>query len=74
VSTPLILVVDDNSSLRYALGGTLRQHGFDVIEAGDGATALELAASAQPDLILPRPCPHQSDLAMRLATEPLTFR
>ena len=52
VSTPLILVVDDNPPLRYALGRTLRQHRFDVIEAGDGATALELAASAQPDLIL----------------------
>jgi PAS domain S-box-containing protein len=52
VSTPLILVVDDNPPLRFALGRTLRQHRFDVIEAGDGATALELAASAQPDLIL----------------------
>jgi PAS domain S-box-containing protein len=52
VSTPLILVVDDNSPLRYALGRTLRQHRFDVIEAADGASALELAANAQPDLIL----------------------
>jgi len=52
VSTPLILVVDDNSPLRYAFGRTLRQHGFNVIEASDGASALELAANAQPDLIL----------------------
>jgi PAS domain S-box-containing protein len=52
VSTPLILVVDDNPPLRYALGRTLRQHRFEVIEAGDGASALELAESAHPDLIL----------------------
>jgi len=52
VSTSLILVVDDNSPLRSVLGRTLRQHGFDVVEADDGASALELAASAQPDLIV----------------------
>jgi PAS domain S-box-containing protein len=52
VSTPLILVVDDNAPLRYALGRTLRQHRFDVVESATGSGALELAASEQPDLVL----------------------
>jgi PAS domain S-box-containing protein len=69
VSTPVILVVDDNPPLRYALGRTLRQHRFEVIEAGDGASALELAASAQPDLILldvNLPDVHGFDVSRRL--------
>jgi PAS domain S-box-containing protein len=52
VSTPLILVVDDNAPLRYALGRTLRQHRFEVVETATGAGALELAAIEQPDLVL----------------------
>ena len=50
--TPLILVVDDNAPLRYALGRTLRQHSFEVVEAATGEAALELASSEQPDLVL----------------------
>jgi PAS domain S-box-containing protein len=52
VSSPLILVVDDNAPLRYALGRTLRQHRFEVVESATGAGALELAATEQPDLVL----------------------
>jgi PAS domain S-box-containing protein len=47
----------------------LRQHRFDVIEAGDGASALELAANAQPDLVLLEvnsPDIHGFDVARRL--------
>jgi PAS domain S-box-containing protein len=52
LAAPLILVVDDNAPLRYALGRTLRQHGFDVIEATNGRQALELSRSERPDLVL----------------------
>jgi PAS domain S-box-containing protein len=52
VPSPLILVVDDNAPLRYALSRTLRQHGFDILEAGTGRDALRLAASDHPDLVL----------------------
>jgi DNA-binding NarL/FixJ family response regulator len=48
-----ILVVDDHPLTRDALTSLLAQGGFDVVgEAGDGAEALELAHTLQPDLIL----------------------
>jgi len=37
-----ILVVDDSATLRNQVGGALRRAGFDVVEAADGRTALEL--------------------------------
>ena len=46
--------------VRQIVGGTLRELGFDVIEAGDGAEALAVAASAPPvallvtDVVMPR--------------------
>ena len=47
-----ILVVDDNTPLRYAHARTLRQYGFEVLEAATGAEALRAAAADQPDLVL----------------------
>ena len=48
-----ILVVDDHPITRDALASLLAQGGFDVVgEAADGAEALDLAASLQPDLVL----------------------
>jgi DNA-binding NarL/FixJ family response regulator len=48
-----ILVVEDHPLTRSALTGLLRQHGFDVAgEAGDGESAIELARTLQPDLVL----------------------
>jgi CheY-like chemotaxis protein len=47
-----ILVVDDEPSVRKLVGTLLRSHGLEVVEAGDGAQALALAASARVDLIL----------------------
>ena len=48
-----ILLVDDHPLTRSALGGLLKQHGFEVIgEAEDGEQAVECAAELQPDLIL----------------------
>lgn len=37
-----VLVVDDNESSRYATSRGLRAAGFNIIEAGAGAEALEL--------------------------------
>lgn len=45
-----ILAVDDNEALRYSLVRTLRNAGYQVIEARTGGEALALAAE-NPDLI-----------------------
>ena len=45
-----ILAVDDNEALRYSLVRSLRDAGYEVVEAGSGREALALAAT-QPDLI-----------------------
>jgi DNA-binding NarL/FixJ family response regulator len=48
-----LLIVDDHPLTRDALASLLGQHGFTVIgEASDGAEAVELSRSLQPDLIL----------------------
>ena len=48
-----ILIVDDHPLTRDALSSLLAAGGFDVVgEAADGAAALELAQSLQPDLVL----------------------
>ncbi|MDX6515822.1 MAG: adenylate cyclase, partial [Gaiellaceae bacterium] len=47
-----ILVVDDVPANVRLLEAVLSSRGYDVVSATDGRTALELAASAQPDLVL----------------------
>ncbi len=47
-----ILNVDDNMPSLYAKSRVLRHAGFTVLEAQTGKDALQLAASAKPDLIL----------------------
>lgn len=47
-----ILVADDDAQLQRALRITLASRGYEVVAARDGAKAIELAASAHPDLLL----------------------
>src|SRR5437773_2289082 len=49
---PLVLIVDDDADIRDALSETLREEGYDVAVAEDGARALEQMAKATPDAIL----------------------
>lgn len=52
-TTPLVLVVDDSSSIRRHVGDLVEQAGFRVITANNGADALELLLNnKEPDLIL----------------------
>ncbi|MCV6588341.1 MAG: response regulator [Marinobacterium sp.] len=47
-----ILVVDDSSSLRNMVTFTLKQEGFEVVEAADGKEALSKARGGRFDLVL----------------------
>ncbi len=49
---PRILVVDDEDSLRALLRTNLEEHGYEVIEASNGAEALDKVALDTPDLVL----------------------
>ena len=47
-----VLAVDDSKSLRQMVSFTLRGAGFEVIEAEDGQTALELAKTEYFNVVL----------------------
>lgn len=49
---PLLLVVDDEESMRWFLEKTLRREGYDVLAARDGPEAIALAQSHTVDLVL----------------------
>lgn len=49
---PRILVVDDEDSLRTLLRTNLEGHGYEVIEASNGAEALDRVALDTPDVVL----------------------
>ncbi len=47
-----ILVVDDSVSMRQMISVTLKSAGFNVMEAGDGQQALQIAQTGAFDLVL----------------------
>jgi DNA-binding response OmpR family regulator/flagellar hook-basal body complex protein FliE len=47
-----ILVIDDCETVREVVGDILAEAGFKPLLAADGATALEMAQTRQPDLVL----------------------
>ncbi len=49
---PTVLVVDDEPALARALAINLRAHGWDVVTAADGRSALDAAATTHPDVVL----------------------
>ena len=49
---PTILLVDDEPTIRILVRAALEDTGYPLLEAADGITALELARSEHPDLIL----------------------
>lgn len=46
-----ILIVDDEANLRKTLAEILRARGYSILEADDGASAIELLRTVTPDLI-----------------------
>ncbi len=51
-ATPLLLVVDDDPVLRGMLKTALQRHQYDVIEAPNGAEAIEIFRNYRPDMVL----------------------
>ena len=47
-----ILVVEDNPQNRVLVKDVLEFYGYEIIEAADGQTGIEMAKSHKPDLIL----------------------
>ncbi|HEU5036200.1 MAG TPA: response regulator transcription factor [Nocardioides sp.] len=47
-----VLVVDDEPALVRALAINLRAHGWEVVTAADGRSALEAAATERPDVVV----------------------
>lgn len=48
----LILVVDDDATIRVMVKEVVKRFGFEVMEATNGAAALEILKSTHPDLII----------------------
>jgi two-component system KDP operon response regulator KdpE len=49
---PVIVVVEDDESIRRFLHTGLRAHGYEVLEADSGALGLRLASARNPDLMI----------------------
>jgi CheY-like chemotaxis protein len=49
---PTILVVDDEPTIRFLVRAALDGTGYRLIEASDGLSALEVALTERPDVIL----------------------
>ena len=51
-SVPQILIVDDDPMIAMLMGNVLREHGFAVLTATSGESAIAIARSAPPDLVI----------------------
>ncbi|MBI4598511.1 MAG: response regulator [Candidatus Omnitrophica bacterium] len=74
-SKPVILLVDDELSIRKVIGKRLAQFGFSVLAAASGEEGLQLAAAHHPDLILldiMMPNMKGRDVCARLKADPAT--
>lgn len=70
-----ILIVDDESSLRFLLRIAFEGAGHDVVEASNGAIALEWITETRPDLVVTdfmMPVMNGAELIARLRSEPRT--
>ncbi len=48
----VVMLIDDDEGIRCALGETLRDEGFEVVEADSAHAALDLASVSPPNIIL----------------------
>src|ERR1051325_1843740 len=52
ISNKRVLLVEDFEDSRFSLSKLLEIEGYEVLEAGDGAQAVDIAINSKPDLIL----------------------
>jgi CheY-like chemotaxis protein len=52
VEKKVVLVAEDNDDVREALAFLLRQHGYSVVEAGDGDAATRALYEHRPDAVV----------------------
>jgi CheY-like chemotaxis protein len=70
-----ILVVDDEPAQRFALRRIFERAGHEVIDAGDGASALRAVRESPPDLVVTdmmMPVMGGDEFIRRLRSEPAT--
>jgi len=48
----LVLIIDDESSIRLSLAGALKDEGYRVAVAGSGQEGIEAIRADRPDVIL----------------------
>jgi DNA-binding NtrC family response regulator len=74
-SAPTVLVVDDESLIRWSVAETLREYGFRVTEARDGASAVRAfldAADAADAVVLDPHLPDSDDCRVLIAIRALS--
>ncbi|MDA1082656.1 MAG: sigma-54 dependent transcriptional regulator [Gemmatimonadetes bacterium] len=49
---PSVLIIDDEANVRRMVGALLTAEGFEVRDAGDGASGVRRAEESEPDLVL----------------------
>ena len=47
-----VLLIDDDPDLRSVLAGSLEALGYDVVQAADGSSGLDMLAERQPDVLV----------------------
>lgn len=47
-----VMIVDDDPMTRTLVAGSLEQYGFAVVQAADGAEALDIFSTTSPNLVL----------------------
>ena len=52
MTSPLLLLVDDDALLRTRMAGLATQVGFRVVQAGDGLEGLQVFDATRPDLVI----------------------
>jgi two-component system, sensor histidine kinase and response regulator len=69
----VILIIDDDDTLRLGLAATLRRRGYAVVTAGNGQEGLEQIKSAKPDMVLSdvmMPPPNGFELRKLISQDP----